>query len=311
VKNLTLVLVIVGAALSACAPSPEQLALARQIDTSTQATATIAAINAKAQATIASGQAQATATSLMLGIQATQTAAPFNSVAVGVTTATNATKQWAMALLGVVGGLLVLLCAGSAAAAWLRSRAMQMPRDKSGQLPGVLEDGVVTDPQRMIGPSIALPRQPDFLWQIARAVRYLRTGLVEPVPDPSFTLTDGGADADHLLAAAQSANWTTGMASMFRPDNAERGRRDKIEILKRDAGKGLLGSGFGASSPQTRVIVQGDSAIQEIARQLGQRLPLSAQTVTNEKIYIPGDVSDNCTDVYGTPGASECPLPRD
>jgi len=253
-KQLTLTLLVIGAALgmSACdaTPSPEQYARARQVDVATEATATVAAIDSQARATAAAWQARATDTAWTLSVQATQTAVPYNAPRVGASAATDITKEWAVTVLGVTGGLFVAVLLGLAFVAMVRTRAAMIPRDASGQLPGVLMGNTLTDPQRQIGPAVTMPQKPDLLFQVERVVHYLKSGVVLPLPESRVTLTDAGATADHLLEAARIAGQVTTAAAVFRPGDPKE-RKEKIELLvKRDGGR-LLG---GSRMPEVKMI---------------------------------------------------------
>jgi len=255
-KHLIAVFVLVVLILlcAGCSPEPrpQDYAAARQIDVSTQATATAAAGQAVATSTAVAWQAKATDTAWTLSVQATQTAVPLQSPRVAASASNEIARDWIFTI-ALAGLWSVLILIGLAGVYFARNRAEQMPRDVSGQLPGVLRGGVVTDPQRMIGPAIALPRT-DLVWQIARVVRYFRTGNIDPLPSPQFALTDGGADADHLLAAAQSANQVSGIAAMFQPGVTHQVRQERIEIVKR--GARAIG-GIQVAPPQTRVMLPG------------------------------------------------------
>lgn len=230
-------------------PSPESFAAATATLMKAHALATLDALSAETQATRQRLDTHATATAipLTLGVQA-------------ATATREAVSAWALLFGGALGAC-TLIALGWACVSLVRTRAHIIPRDGSGQLPAFWDATTQTlaDPSRMLGPAITLPARPDALANAARAVHYLKTGQVQPVERGRVETTDAGADADHLLAAAQASLATTATAAMFRPDNAERGRAAKIETLRE--GLPWLGGHGGPSAPQTRVIVTGDSAI--------------------------------------------------
>jgi len=281
--NKTIIVVaFVAFVLVACdtSPRPEEIARADRIRNVTEATITAAAISARAKETAAAGEAIATATAVawqakatdtawLLSIQATQTAVPNQDYINSVQNSNMAARQWAISVVLVFFGSIAFVSAGFAGAAWLRTRSKIVPRGADGQLPGVLVGRTLTDPSRQIGPAVTTPPEPGVLWNVARAIRYIKTGDLLPIPESRVQLTDGGADADHYLEAARVAGAVGIASATFRPDNAESGRKQKIELVKQ--GGGLLGAV--ASAPQTRVVIAGDSAIEQIARQLGDRLP--------------------------------------
>jgi len=244
-------------------PSPEQYAAATATLMRANALATLDAVNAENQATRSRMETHATATVIPLAVGVT-----------AATTARDAASAW-FVLVGAVLGALVLVALGSAFAQLARTRARIVPRDASGQLPAFWDERTQTlaDPSRMIGPAITLPHQPDALVLVARAIHYLETGQVQPLARERVETTDGGADADHLLAAARASLAATATAAMFRPDNIARGRGDKLEMIRSGVLALPMGGDASASTPQTRVIVAGDSAIQAIARQLGDNIP--------------------------------------
>jgi hypothetical protein len=234
--------VSVATAFCAPAPSPEQYAAATATLMRAHAIATTDALQAHAQATRAAMDTYATATAIPMQLSVTAS-----------TTARDAVAVWVWMTLGALGlcGLVIIIFALGLLA---RTRARIVPRDASGQLPAFWDERTQTlaDPSRMVGPAITLPRGDDTLVRVAT--------------------TDAGADADHLLAAAQASLAATAVAAMFRPDNAERGRDQKLNITK--SGTIPLQGMSMSSAPMTRVVVAGDSAVREIAAQLGDRIPL-------------------------------------
>ncbi len=291
-KRLTLAALVIGLfVLVGCEPSPTELANAADIRARTAATeaagtvrlnaqstayaaqqyatATSAADSAKATAVANEWQAKATDAAWTLSIQATQTAVPYLAGRDHAAATTEVAQRWTWtAALG--SGVIVAFLMGLAFVMMVRTRARVIQRGADGQLPGVLIGKTLTDPSRQIGPSVTMPQSPGLLWNVARAVRYIGTGQLLPLPESRVQLTDGNADADHLLAAAAQASQVAMAAAVFRPDNAESGRRAKIELMQKQGG-GLFGAV--ASAPQTRVVITGDSAIEAIAKQLGDRLP--------------------------------------
>jgi len=274
-------MILLSAMLASCGPDPEAESRSRQIDMASALTSEAGSIDAAYRATSAAvaaqatqdanqWQATATAAAWLLSIQATQTAVPNQDYINSVQNSNMAARQWAISVVLVFFGSIAFVSAGFAGAAWLRTRSKIVPRGADGQLPGVLVGRTLTDPSRAIGPAVTMPPEPDLLWTIARVVRYIKTGDLLPVPESRVRLTDGGADADHLLEAARVAGAVNIASAIFRPDNVESGRKAKIELLQKQGG-GLLGAV--ASAPQTRVVITGDSAIEQIARQLGDKLP--------------------------------------
>jgi hypothetical protein len=256
------------------ASAGEAYATATAVAMSAQATATAVAVSASSTAAAARVAQWGTATAVANSALATSTAVP---IALGVTASTAARdKTWGwIALGGDVLLILTLFAIATAVVSWVRTRARIVPRDASGQLPALWDERTQTlaDPSRMIGPAITLPHQPDALVLVARAIHYLETGQVQPLARERVETTDGGADADHLLAAARASLAATATAAMFRPDNIARGRGDKLEMIRSGVLALPMGGDASASTPQTRVIVAGDSAIQAIARQLGDNIP--------------------------------------
>jgi hypothetical protein len=205
------------------------------------ATATSAAVQMQATGTALAGNAIATATAQAQIANATETAVPWQAPQVANQAQTAMVNRWTgTAALGAE--LFVAFFMGLAFVLMVRTRARMIPRDASGQLPGVLIGRTLTDPQRQIGPAVTMPQDPGLLWNLARMVRYVRTGDVLPLPAPQVQVTDGGATADHLLEAARQAAQVATAAAVFRPGDPE-ARKEKIElILKRDGGR-LLGAG--------------------------------------------------------------------
>jgi len=209
---------------------------------SIRATATSAAVAAQATQDANQWQATATAAAWLLSIQATQTAVPNQDFINSVQNSNMAARQWILSVIVVFFGSIAFVSAGFAGAAWLRTRSKIVPRDASGQLPGVLIGNTLSDMQRAIGPAVTMPQEPGLLWNLARMVRYVRTGEVLPVPESYVRLTDGGASADHYLEAARQAAQVTTAAAIFRPGDPKE-RKDKIELLVKKDGGRLLGAG--------------------------------------------------------------------
>jgi hypothetical protein len=278
----------------ACAPSPESYAsatatLMRAANLATQdaqmnddiatakageayATATAVAIAAQATHTAIAWQARATETDWQVRVDATATAVPHNAALVATRAQTTQAFDWLGVLTGWV--LLVLVIAmASSLHLLIRHRVMQIPRNAAGQLPMVYREGVLIDPARMIGPALMMPRHPGLLWNLRRLMGYARTGQLEALPAPQFTLTDANASADQLLAAAQSAQMTAGIAAMFQPGMANVERQDRLRVAEHATQQNLPLVPPPPSVPTPRVIVQGNDAIETIARVMGDRLP--------------------------------------
>lgn len=204
-----------------------------------QSRATAGAMQMQATGTAVAGNAMATATAKAQIADATATAVAWQAPQVANTARAAMVTQWTLAV-ALGAGVSVAFLMALAFVLMVRTRARIIPRDASGQLPGVLIGGTLTDPQRQIGPSVTMPQGPGLLWNIARAVRYVRTGDVLPLPTTQVQVTDGGATADHLLEAARQAAQVTTAAAIFRPGDPQ-ARKEKIElIVKRDGGR-LLG----------------------------------------------------------------------
>lgn len=257
-----------------CSPSPESFAAATatlmraqsiqsESELGLSATATMQSIAAGAAMTAAHG----TAVSINQQAQATATAVPYQAQVA----ATNPVNAWSWSALGMGAAGLVIsiaLCA-LAFAALVRMRGRNIPRGKDGQLPAVWQNGTIVDPSRMVGPTATVVR-PDLVWQIARAVDYLRTGRVAPLPEPRILLADGGANAEQLLEAAKSANATAAVAALMRPGQSTAEKNARMEMVQKGAMRGPWGE---VRPPETRVIANGDDAIRIIAEHLGDRLP--------------------------------------
>jgi hypothetical protein len=280
--------------LLSCAPSPESFAAAtatvlRASNIATQdaqannavatakagesyATATAVAVSVQATNTAIAWQVRATETYWQVSVDATATAVPHNAGLVATRTQTTQASQW----LGVLTGLALLVVVVLLALSinlFVRNRAAQIPRNAAGQLPAFFQNGVLTDPARMIGPSIILPPHPGLLWNIRRFVTYARTGQLEALPAPHVTLTDANASPDQLLAVAQSAQLTAGIAAMFQPGISADERMERLHVAERAARQNLPLAPTTPSIPTPRVIVQGNDAIETIARVMGDRLP--------------------------------------
>ncbi|MBN1888079.1 MAG: hypothetical protein JW850_08820 [Thermoflexales bacterium] len=243
-----------------------------------QGTSTTAAVQAQTTSTAAAASVMQTAEAARIIIEATLTAAPYNAPRAGADAHTEIAQEWG-GVLALFTGIAVASLVGLALVAGLQTRARIVRPGPTGQMPAMWDGRTLVEPNRMIGPTVTTPARPDWLIEIARAVHYLRTGKALPSQETQpALLTDGQADADHLLEAARVAGAASVAASMFRPDNAERGRQAKIELLRKGGANplGLLG-GSGVGVPTTRVVVTGDSAIEALARQLGDHLPPSPQ----------------------------------
>jgi hypothetical protein len=258
-------------------------AQATSLASNSQGTATASAVQAESTRVSAAMQVSGTVAAIAQQIEATATAKPYQASVAAATANTQASNLYAVTAIFWGSGL-VLVLVGFGVAALVRTRAHFVPRDASGQLPAFWDGKTLTDPARQLGPSVTMTNSPDALWKLARIVRYIRTGDVTPLPETRVQLTDGNADADHLLEAARVAGVVGVAAATFRPDNAERGRRAKIEMLHKSGSDRPLGIGVG--SPITRVIVTGDSAIAEIAKQLGDRIPLQVGSPADQSPQI-------------------------
>jgi hypothetical protein len=232
------------------------------------AQATTSAAQAKATATAAAWQAESTRTAWALSVQATETAAPYNASRVKAAADTEIADRWTLSL-ALAGGLAVALLLGLALVAWLRTRAKLAYPNKAGQMPLVLQGNAVLEPNRTLGAGTITPGRPGVLWTVARLVHYLKTGEVLELPTQKLELADGHATADHYLAAAKGASQVAAAAAIFQPDNAQKGRQAKVEMLTTGKGRGLLET----NTPTTRVVATGDEAIRAIARQLGDNIP--------------------------------------
>jgi hypothetical protein len=290
-----LILGCIGAMLlMSCAPSPESYASAtatilRASNIATQdaqansavatakagesyATATAVALSVQATSTSITWQARATETFWQVSVDATATAVPFNAPLAVTRTQTTQANQWLGVLMGLaflVGVVMLVISINL----FIRNRAAQIPRDATGQLPMVYRDGVFVDPARMIGPALVMPQNPGLLWNIRRLIVYARTGHLEALPPPHLTLTDANASPDQLLAAAQSAQLTAGIAAMFQPGISTDERMARLQVADRAVRQNLPLAPTTPNIPTPRVIVQGNDAIEAIARVMGDRLP--------------------------------------
>jgi hypothetical protein len=229
--------------------------------------ATAQALDFKATREAASAAAMATA--LAQRANATATAAPFQA-ALAQNRATNEMLRANIKTVATGIGVLVVALFALAIIAVIRKRARVIPRGQDGQLPGVLIGNSFVDPARQIGPAVTAP---SGLAVFARwMVGCMAEGRLLPYPNAQrLELADGGADADHYLEAARVAGAVGVASAMYRPDNAD-GRREKLKLeLSQRQGNQMLG--LGAPAPMTRIVVTGDSAIERIAQELGDRLP--------------------------------------
>lgn len=269
--------IIVALLMISCSPSPENYAgatatlmKANSIQTSDALDVTwreteqahVNALNGATQTAVIA-QVQATATALQVQAAATATAVPFNAVIAQTTADTQNVRTWVIT--GLTGGLAVasvLLALAIAATVYTRSK--MLPRARDGQAQPVLIGGTVVDTQRAIGPAVTV-RNPDIVDQFWHIVHG------QPLPEPHVMALDAGADADHLLAAANSANAVSATSALMRPGLAPHDRSARVELThkagSRDPWTGQV------NAPQTRVVVQGNDALQIIAQQLGDRMP--------------------------------------
>lgn len=256
------------------AAAGEANATATAVAVRAQGTSTAAAVEVQATSTAIAASAMQTAEAARIIIEATQTAAPYNAALASTNARTEMAVEWA-GVAALMAGLALCGMVGLAFVAWLQTRARIVRPGPTGQMPMIWDGHTLVEPNRMIGPAATTPAQADWLIEIARAVHFLRTGkALPPQQAQPALLADGGADADHLLEAARLAEAAATASAIFQPDNAEQGRRAKIELIKKGDSNvlGLLG-GPGSSVPTTRIVVTGDSAIEAIARQLGDHLP--------------------------------------
>ena len=175
------------------------------------------------------------------------------------------------------GTVLVGVLIGLAGVAFLRSRAKIIPRGKDGQLPGVLIGNTMHDPARQIGPAATLPGTRWNLETAVWAVQCLMAQQVLPLPEHLVQLTDGGASADQLLDATKSANATAAMAALSRPDGVVKGK-DRIEMVKRAAGGGLLGG----SSREVKVTVMSPTGSTDWMRAIATAFDVEPKLLTDE-----------------------------
>jgi len=276
--------------VGACSPSPEQYAAAtatvmRAQNVATQdayfaqatatvvainsrATATAVAINARATETAVVWQAQATAVHWDIAVQATRTAVPYDAALVATRTDTENTKAWLgviswVAVLGF-GGLIIL-----ALRAIMMREARTIRRDTSGQLPVLMQEGVITNPARMLGSTVVAPRR-DPLWHIYRAVRWLRTGELPALPAPQVVETDHGASPEHLLEVAREELRATAVAAMFQRGVSNADRRERIQLVQE------TGGALGTTQPipqRTQIVANGSDAVSIIMRMIRPQLP--------------------------------------
>ncbi len=270
--SLFLLLALIGCGGSLFAPSPEQYAAATATLMRAQSIANADAVQNEARATAIFGESQATATAAWAGANATVTAmaqsasatATIAPIVVGridnQARASNVGDWVWLGVFGTLGAAVVLLV--FAFGGMVRTRGTMLPRSRDGQMQPVLIHGTVIDPQRMIGPAATAPQAPGWMDQLARLLEWRKTGQLPAAPEPHALLSDGGADADHYLAAAESANQATATAALMRPDQADAARKQRLEIMTKNAGPGLLGGG----SSITRVVGVGDSAVDAFAR---------------------------------------------
>lgn len=266
--------------LLSCAPSPEQYAGATATLMRAQNAATADALDNQIRATAAAGQANATATAVAVIVQATstsiaqqalatQTAVPHNAGLTQSRAENENARSWTLTffLLGIAVAAIVF---SFAVGEWMQTRAKMVSPTRSGQMPAMWAQGTLTDPARMIGPSVTMPQR-DLVWQIYRAVHYFKTGEMLALPEPKVHTTDAGATADQLLLAAQAAQATAATAAMFQPGNNNADRGARLELTRKAGLQDPWGRQI--TAPQTRVLVQGDSAIEIIAQQLGGQMP--------------------------------------
>jgi hypothetical protein len=118
--------------------------------------------------------------------------------------------------LGVIGlgmFMVILFALGWAAQYWLSTQARTV-RTPTGVL--IRDGNTWIDPARQIGPAVTVQGGGDALWTVERWRHYILTGEALPPMSPRVALTDGGAGAEHYLAAAEAAERTKGLEAMFR-----------------------------------------------------------------------------------------------
>ncbi len=322
VGSLFLVFAFAGCGGSLFAPSPEQYAAATATLMRANAIATSDSASNDARATAIFGESQATATVAWVGANATATAMAQSAsatatiapiVAGRIDNQARASNVGDWVWLGVFGFLGVAIVAlAFAFSAMVRTRATMLPRARDGQMQPVLIHGTVVDPSRMIGPAMTAPQAPGWMDQLARLLKWRKTGQLPAAPEPHALLTDGGADADHYLAAAESANQATTMAAMMRPDQGDAGRKTRLEIMTKQGGGLPL---FGGGASITRVVGMGDTAVDAFARaiahDMGDRLapPATVNVLPgNDALTTPQlepTASDGATVPNGAPVSDE------
>ncbi len=248
---LIIILVVIGLNISSIVPSPERYAAA---------TATIL-------------RAQNLATQDAAYVQAYQTAVPTRIAEelAAQSASEQAANDWC------IGGLAMFVLVGLAVVVFIHSRSALVPRGKDGQLPGVRQGDAVTDMQRAIGPVVAVqnPSAVDQFWHLVKH---------KPLPAPRITTSDAGADADHLLAIAQSANTVSATAAMFQGITSNADRKARVELTRREGTRDpstalRMYPWSGQLTPATvRIVANGDDAIEIIAQHIGDALPASVET---------------------------------
>ena len=218
------------------------------------AAATATVMRAQVEATRYTIETSATATVAAAYVEAQQTAVP-TRVETDVREAQ--TRAW-----GLAGGIAVALLFGLAVVTWMQTRAKIIPRDKTGQLPAILDGRTVAVPSRSLGAGFTMAHNRGWFWQI------LHRGQS---PDMPMQVSDGNADADHYLDVAQADQQTAGIAALMRPGNTRPDRSGRLELIKKEGTSDVWGRQL--TAPQTRVIANGNDAIEIIAKMLGDKLP--------------------------------------
>lgn len=235
------------------ASAGEAFATATAVAVSAEATRTAVALSAQATAAAAQWQLQATATPWAIAIQATRTAVPYDATLIATRTETENAKAW----LGVGAFALILVSVAlivTAIRAILIRESKTIRRDKSGQLPVLLQDGAVTNPARMLGSTVVVRADP--LTQLARVVTWLRTGTLPPPGAPLITETDHGASPEQLLDVARAELTATGLAAMFQPGLPSDERRERIRQMQ--------DSGALPHPTRTQIVVNGADAFRAV-----------------------------------------------
>ena len=238
-----LIFFIVALNIRGIVPQPENYAAATATVMRAQVEATRFTIETSATATVAAAYAEAQ-----------QTAIPTR---VETDVRESQTRAW-----GLAGGIAIALLFSLALTTWMQTRAKIIPRDQTGQLPAILDGHTVAVPSRSLGAGFTMAHSRGRFWQI------LHRGQS---PDVPMQVSDGNADADHYLAIAQADQQTAAAAALMRPGNTRQDRSGRLELIKKEGTSDVWGRPL--TAPQTRVIANGNDAIEIIAKMLGDKLP--------------------------------------